>query len=395
MASPILKKDIKIGIEQESTEGTYVAPSGTGSYLRPQEDGWSIDPVREELQRTPATGRLGNLPARRGIKSVSGSIPVEMRGEGTEGGAPEYGDLLESALGANRSYGTATTSSTGHTSTVINLSGSDGDNFNVGDIVVVKESGAYEARPISAKTSSSITFPFALDNGAPSDSVVISKVQTYYNASSGHPALSLSFYVGNQVRTTSVGTKITSLAIENWTAGQIPNWNFGYEGLTYGDETDGAAPHTPAYDSDAGPIVALKACLYVGGSSIEYNNFSLNVANTLGFITDACNENGRSASRVVAREITGSLAQFKDDTSTDAFDKVMGGTEFGIFVYGYVPSATAGEITMGTVIALWLPKCQYSGITYGDIDGLHTNELNFRSVIDDSTTNEELYVGFV
>lgn len=398
MATPIVRKNSIIGIEEEVTEGTYLVPQAATSYIQPLADGFEMVPARELIDRNLLNASPGKESPRLGVKSVTAALPVEYRGSGVEGGAPDFEPLLKAALGAVRSYASQTTSITTHTATQINLSDGDAANFAVGDSVVVLESGAHEIRPISSLVttpgSNSITFPFALDNGAPSDAVVIAKFITYLTAASGHPSLSLSYYWANEIRQSAVGTRVNSLSLDNYVTGQVASLNFGCEGLFYGDEIDGVAPHTPSYDSEVPPIL-LKACIFRDGISIPVNTLTLSLTNTLGFTTSLCSENGRISSRITDREITGGINPYKDDTLTDYFDDWNNGTEFSLFAYAFNPSAVTGEFDLGSVCAIWLPQCFSTEFQTQDLEGLLVDQLAFRATRGADGTNEEMYLSLV
>jgi len=397
MATGLIKKNSVIGIEEEVTEGTYLAPTAATSYMQPLEDGFSIAPARELLDRAILNASPGKPTPRLGIKSVTAELPVEYRASGIEGGAPDFDSLLKSALGAVRSA-TTSTSKTGNSATQIEIEDADISKYAVGDIVLVKEAGAWEMRPISAVDPSggaaNIQFPFALENGAPSDNVVIGAFRTYLTAATGHVPLSLSYYWADEIRQALSGGKVTSMSIDNFTTGQIGSFNFSVEGLSYEDEVDGSAGFTPVYDSALPPIL-LKACVYYDGVVKEVNTVSLSLSNTLGFITDLCSPNGRVSSRVTDREITGSINPYKDDTTTEFFDDWNDGTEFSLFVSAFNPSAVAGEFDPGSIVSLWLPQCINTEFNTEDLEGILVDALTFRATRGANGDQEELYIGMI
>ena len=397
MAYPIQNKDTVIGIEEESTEGTFIAPDDAASYVQTL-DGYSWNPTRELLTRGIVKSGLGPVSPKMGIKGVSCALPVELRGSGTEGGSPEAHSLLKSALGATRSIASAvTTKSSGSTSTELQIEDADISDFAVGDIVLVKEAGAFEMRPVTAVDSTggaaNITLGFALDDGAPSGSVVVSPVTMYYTAQSGHVPLSLSYYLGNQMRAAAIGCKIATMALENFSAGQLPSLNFSLEGLNH-TYVDGAAPHTPAYDSMTPPVV-LSACIFKDGVKINVNNLSLSLSNTISFQPTTCSANGNTKSVITQREITGSFDPYTDDTSTDNFDDWSAGTEFSMFVYAFNPSATAGEIALGSAVGIWLPQCVKTDYQPSNSDGVFVDQVSFQATRGAAGGSEEMYMGFV
>jgi hypothetical protein len=398
MATGITKNTTIIGVEEESTEGTYVAPQATTSYIQPLEDGFDLTPAREKIDRGILTNSIGRATPRLGIRTVTAALPVEFRASGVEGGDVDFAALLKCALGARRAIAANnTTKSSGNTGSVLQIEDADIADYAVGDIILIKEAGGHHICAVASRTTgtgtASITVTPTKASGSFSNSVVISKSTTYYTANSGHLPLSLSYYWANEVRQTAMGCKVASLSLDNFTTGQVASLNFGLEGLGY-DETNGAAPHSPAYDSGIPPII-LGACVHRDGTRIEINQFGLSLANTLAYLTSTCNENGRSGSRVVQREITGTLNPYKDDTSTTNHDAFDAGTEFSLFIKAYNPSSTPGEAVMGSAIGIYLPKCIAVETKVADQDGILTDEISFQAVRGTDGSTEEMYIGFI
>ena len=398
MTIGLIKGNTVLGMEEESTEGTYVAPSATTSYVRPLEDGLEFTPGRELVERQLLNASPGHETPRMGEKSAAASLAVECRGSGTEGADVDHGSLIKCALGAVRSISTNTTARNAScTSTVIPIEDADISKFNVGDMVLVKQSGAHELRPISAKSTgtgtATITFPFALDNGAPSNSVVISKARTWYTANSGHPSLSLACFWGNEIEERAMGMKVSQMALEGFEVGQVPKLNFSLEGMSY-YHGNGAAAHTPSYDSGLPPIV-LGACVWRAGTKISVPSFGFQLQNTLGPLRTTCSTDGKTGLRVTDRQITGTITPYKDDTTFGYYTDWNAGTEFSLFAYAYIPSSTSGEITMGSVVGFWLPQCIATSFKVSEIDGVLVDELQFKATRGGDGTSEEMYIGVV
>lgn len=398
MTIGLIKGNTIIGMEEEVTEGTYVAPSASTSYLRPMEDGVEFSPAREVIERGLLNASPGHESPRMGEKSTAVSLTVECRGSGTEGADVDHGALIKSALGATRSISTTTTSkNASHTSTVIGIEDADISKFNVGDIVLVKESGAHEVRPISAISTGSgtatITFPFALDEGAPANSVVISKAKMWYTANTGHPSLSLAAFWGNEIEERAIGCKVSQMGLEGFEVGQVPKLNFSLSGLSY-YHGNGSAAHTPSYDSGVPPIV-LGACVWRAGTKIQVPSFSFSVANTLSALKATCNADGKVSQRISNREITGTISPYKDDTTFGYYTDWNAGTEFSLFAYAYVPSSTTGEITMGSVVAFWMPQCVATSFKVSDVDGILVDDLSFKATRGSAGDQEELYMAVI
>ena len=392
MATGVIKNNTLLAIEEEVTEGTFVAPSGTGVYCQTLE-GLDFTPSREIIERSLLDDSIGMEAPRMGMKSASGTIPVEFRANGTAGAAPDFDSLLKAALGASRNQSAVTSKNTTHTTTSIKIEDADISKFVVGDSVLVKQSGAYEVRPITAITGGSgtyaITLGFAL-SGTPSNSVVLEAWKTYYPSNTGHPSLSLSTYWGNTIRQALVGARVSSMSLENFSAGQVASLNFGVESLSF-TQVDGAAPHTPVFDAGLPPII-LQACVYRNGTSMELPSFGLNLANTLSFMTSTCSSNGRTKGRVTKREITGTINPYMDDTSVSRFDDWVAGTTFSIFAYAYNPTSTSGEFE--DAIAIWMPNCVATEFKVADQDGVMVEEIGFKATRGTAGSTDELFMTF-
>lgn len=398
MAIGLIKNLTVVGLAEESTEGTYVAPAASTDYIQPLADGFEIAPSRETLNRDILDSSIGMSTPRLGMKSVSSQLPVEFRASGTEGAATDFDLLLKGALGATRAISsTTTTKASGNTATVLQIEDADISKFNVGDIIVTKGTGAHHVCAVTAKTTgtgtATLTVSPAHPDGDHADSVVISKSKMYYTANTGHPALSVSMYHGNTVVQKAIGCKVTSMSLDNFTTGQLASLSFALEGLDF-SEVDGAAPHTPSFDSGLPPVI-LSACAFVDGTEIQINTFGLSLTNTLAFQTNTCNANGKASSRVVSREISGTINPYKDDTSVANYTNWVSGTEFALFIRAYIPSSTAGEITMGSVVGIYLPKCFTTELKVGDQEGILTDEITFKATRGTTGSTEEMYLGLI
>jgi len=395
MATGLIKNNTVIGCETEATEGTYLAPAADTSFIQPLEDGFGMSPAREIIDRNVLNASPGKPTPRLGTKTGAGELPVEFRGSGVEGGEPDFSKLLEGALGARRNS-TGSTTKIGNTATVLQIEDADISKYAVGDIVVVEESGAFESRPIVAVDTTggaaNITLAFALTAGAPADNVDISAFQTYHPAATGHPSFSVTYFWANAVAQALIGAKIASLSLDNFVTGQVAGFNFGLESLSYRDEAIEAAPFTPVFDDELPPLI-LSACMYRNGLLIPVNTFGLNLANTLGFLTDMCSPNGRVSSRVTNREILGTINPHKDDSFTNFFDDWTNGTEFSLFVSAANPGASPGELDLGSIVSIWLPQCFTTEFVTGDLEGILVDDLSFRATRGGQGDKDEMFIG--
>jgi hypothetical protein len=256
----VVTNESSLALVKEVTEGTVVAPSSGTDYIEVLADSLEFQKTREDLSRDTLSSTTEMEASRVGIPEVSGSLGVEFRASATEGAYPQALEVLaESLMGGKRTAVTDTTT-TGNTSTVLEFGATPP--FNVGDCVLVKASGgAYEVRPISAVGATTITFPFALDNGAPADGTVVAATSTFYSNTATSSTFSAEHSVGNEIMQTIGGLRTQSLALENWTAGTIPTASFNVAGLSL-ERSDAAASYSPVFTADALPPVALEACLF-------------------------------------------------------------------------------------------------------------------------------------
>lgn len=380
----------------EDTEGTYKAPAGATEFLQTLKDGSELSGSKEQLERNVFTSSIGKTTPRTGQFQASGSLAVEARAHSTAGAAPEYDGLIRSAMGSRRQAGTTTTTKgSGNTASVLQIEDADISKFNVGDIVLVKQSGAYHVSPITAKSTgtgtATITLLIPHPSGDCSDSVVIEKFTTYYLADSGHPSLSVSKYTEGAVLEQAVGCKVTSMSLENFTTGQMPSFNFSFEGLNFSRSLT-AIPYTPSYDTALPPIL-LDAKIYMDTTALTVNELTLSLENTLGFKSSIAAENGRVSSRATERTITGSFNPYKQDDSIANYTKFVNNTSFALFAYAKVPTGVSGQF--GNIVAIYMPNCTITDLGETDQDGLLQEAISFSANRGTAGTTNELYISVI
>lgn len=381
MADTILR-NTKVALEKEVTEGTLLLPTAAGSFVAVTQDSVNelVVPTKEMLERAALSATLDSEASRSGIKSVNGTIQVEYKA-GEAGAVPEYGMLVESALGATDAAVAAITTTTGNTTSVLNVTSTTG--LVVGDIVLVKEAGAYHVSPIKTIVTDTSVELLVAAAVAFSDAVQFEKIQDYRTADSGHPSFSITKYSGasaNYVRETGAGCKVASLALENWTTGQQPTLSFGYEGMSY-TTTLNAPAYTPDMDESL-PVIALKACVYQDGVAVGVNEFTMSLENTLAYKTTTCSTNGRIGSKVTGRNLTGTLNPYKQDDSIANFTAWDTNDTFSLFAWAGNPTSTAGEYS--EIVAIYIPEAQFTEIAQADQDGLLQESLSFKGVKHDT-----------
>lgn len=393
--SDVSKSNIAWAVEVEDTEGTYKAPASAASFVQVLKDGSELSFSKELLERNIYTGSLRKVTPRTGQFQVSGSVATEFRAHSTEGTAPEYDALMKSALGARRQISTTTTTkASGNTGSVLQIENADITKFAVNDIICVKQSGGYHISPIAAvddtADSCNIELLIPKASGSFSDSVVISKATIYTTADADHPSLSISKYYEGAILDKAVGCKIASLSLDSFSTGQIASWKFGFEGLNF-DRTETVIPYSPSYDTAKPPII-LSAKVYQDGNEIAINDFSFSLENTLGFKTSTGADNGRIASKVTDRSVTGSINPFMADDDISNFTKYKDNVLFDLFAVAKIPGASGAA---SQIVAVYLPNCLATEMAEADQDGLLQESINFSAGGGDDGQTPEVYVAFI
>lgn len=399
-----VKKNTAWAVEIEDTEGSYKPPQASTSYVQTLQDGAELSPSKEVIERNIFTSSIGRTSPRTGMFQASGTLPAEMRANATEGAAPEIDKLMLSALGARRQIlsNVTTKSDDGegeggpeNTGSVLQIDDLDINKFTVGDIIMVKEPGAFHVSPIESiddtPGSCTITLLIPKPSGSFSPGVVISKATNYTVADAGHPSLSVSKYIEGAIREYAVGCKVTTMSIEQFATGQLPQISFGLEGLNF-DRSVNSIPQTPVYNAALPPIM-MDGRVYVDGTLVDVNEITLSVENTLGFVTSINAENGRVSSRVTDRVITGSFDPYKPDDNVSTYTKFKAGTPFKLFAYGKVPSSTPGEFSQ--VVAIYIRNGVITELGESDQDGILKDAITFSADRGVSGNIPEIVIAFI
>lgn len=390
MTIGVVLNESSVAVVEEVTEGTYVAPTAATDYIEVLNGGAELNKTREELTRDILSGTVETEASRVGIAEVTGTLNVEYKASATEGAAPQSLDvLLKSLLGGKRQITSAQTSSTGHSSTVINFA--DASDFSKGDIVLVKEAGAYECRPISAVDATSITFPFALENGAPSDAVEVAKVTTYYHDAKNAPSFSVEHNIGSQaIKQKAAGMRSVSGSVENWSVGQLPNFNFSVQGTSL-EREDADASYAGDFSADGNVPVTLSACAWIGGNKRAYTELALSIENEVNYIQSACDASGRIGSRITSQTVTASINPYLDDSDLTEWDTFNSNDNTSLFFYAYNPTSTDGEF--GEVVAGWIPQARITAAPVADADGIVTQALEIKAHRE--AGNDSVFISFI
>ena len=364
-------------------QGVYTPEEEGDDFVAPLEDGLEFVPGRELLERNVRTSTTESEPSRVGIKSSTGTLPVELKAGSSEGAKPETDALFLAMLGTRRRSVNPITTEAGNTSTVINIATVDVGKIKLGDTIKLKKNGLLDQDHISPVLSvddlaETITLLIPAKNAADvevviPDTTVIAPFTTYYVDSSKAPTISVTNYIGGKIREKITGIRSTSLDINNYTTGQIGDMAFGLEGIDLKKEV-GVPLFAPVFDSSVPPVM-LDAKVFQDVSEILVNTFALSLANTVAFKTATGSDTGRIASRITDFGLTGSIDPYTEDDNVDRFDTFDSNSAFSLFARAFNPTSVAGE--KEEVIAFYVPNARMIEFATGDQEGLATDAINF------------------
>jgi len=226
-------KNSVMAIVREVTEGTPVAPSGT-SYIALQ-DGFSVEGTFETLENAELTGSIGKAKSIQGFESPTASLNHYIRHSGVEGQEPNFGLLMEAALGAKAVAATQYDTVAGSTVSVVKVDTGEGVNFQRGQGLLIKDgTNGYKIRPVLSVSGDDLTLGFKLNAGtAPASGVNLGKCVLYKPADSSHPSMSVWDYRGNGGAVQlAAGARVTEMGIEA-SSGELINGSFAMSGIKF------------------------------------------------------------------------------------------------------------------------------------------------------------------
>lgn len=379
MGFGLIKDDGSVFVEIEATEGVYLEEQAGTSALGVLSDGLEFTPSKELLERNNRTNSVETVASRAGQKSMASTVGTEFKAGPTEGDLPETSPFYEALLG-NKDLLVERTSLTGHTTTKIFLTAGEELQYKAGHIIKIKQAaiaGDDHISPIVSVDSTggiesiTILIPYGV---AFSDNVVIAK-STQYNHASGQPTLSLTNYLGGEIREKAIGMRPVSGELSNFATGVLPEFNFSLEGLDF-DRAVGTPLFTPEYDEDLGaePPVVLCSKIYKDTQELTLNSLGLTVTNTLGFLSSTASKNGKISSRVTKMAVGFTINPYMENDDVDLFDVFSDSTGFSLF--GSAHNFGASESVHEQAVAFYMPNCRIPEIVTADEDGVLTDSIN-------------------
>lgn len=398
MAIGLVADKGSVAVEIEASEGVYQAETAGESFLEVLSDGLEFSPTKDLIERNNRTSTIETVAARVGQKSMSGTIPVEFRAGDSEGASPEYDALLQSLTGGKR-QGSASTSKTGHTTTRIEIEDADISKYSVGDIIKVKEfdqSAQIDEDHVSPIVAVDDSLGAAyIDLLVPyfrafSDNVVIGAFTTYFHQS-GAPTLSVTNYLGGEIREKAIGMRATQCDLNNFSTGALPDLAFSLEGLDF-DREVGQPLFTPAFPDSLPPIV-LCSKVYRDSTEVQVNNLTLSIANTLAFLTSTASCSGKIKSRITNFAVSGSFNPYMEDDDVDNFDFFNNNTNFSIFGSSNNYGSAGAEKEKVENVAFYAPNCISTEIATGNEDGVLTDAISFQA--NRNLGNDTIFISFI
>lgn len=388
MGIGVIKNESSLFIVKEVTEGVYVAPTLASQALEVTTDFNGFSYEKEQIERSNLTSTIEKVASRVGMASVAGEIPVELKANHVTGSAPYANVLWESLLGGKVQVTSQVTTTTGNTTTVLNMAAPDAALFEKGMVVKVLVSGAHEVRPVTAVGATSITLGFAL-SAAPADSTVIEKLTAYYHAPDA-PTFSATSYTGGVIENQATGMRAISASVDGWETSSLSTVNFSCEGLDLAKSPD-VPPVAPDFSTHALPPVILGACAWINGVKVPYSSFTLSIENTKAEMLSACAANGKLGSRFTALNITGEINPYLEDDDTDRFNSFKNNDDVSVFIFASNPTGVTGEFK--ECVAFWIPQAKITSLTEEDSDGVMVDKLGFQSYRKEG--GDSLFVNFI
>lgn len=221
-----------VAIKKETTEGTPVLPTAATDYI-PIEDDFSLSPSFDSLENAELKNSLGPAKPIQGLENPEASFGLYLKNSGTGGTAPNYGHLLEAAFGSVDDAGVEHDTVSSSTTTLIKVNTGEGATYQKGQLLLIKDGvNGYSIRPVHSISSNDLTLGFAI-SVAPAANVLLGEAVMYRPASSGHPSITVTQYLGNggaiQVL---AGGRVTEVSI-SFAAGELINASYSVGGTSY------------------------------------------------------------------------------------------------------------------------------------------------------------------
>jgi len=388
----LVKGQSSIYLVKEITEGTFVPETLVNQAIEPLQDGLEFKLARESIERSTLTDTIEAVEPRLGVKTVTGTIPLEFKAGSSAGAEPRGQILYESLLGGKRQItSTTTTKASGNTVSFLAIEDADIADFAAGDTILLKQAGDFQLRPIASvvTTIGAAGLNMAIPFSAMSQAQVIEKVTTYFHNSDA-VSFSAAHYIGGEILESVSGLKTISASLDNWAANKTPNISFSVEGLDVTRAPDSPSL-SPDFSNDSKVPVLQNACAFIGTTEIDYSELGLSMENTKADLLSACSPSGKIGTRKTAFSVSGSINPYMSAVNVDRWNSFENGTVTSLFVYAYNPTATAGEFNQA--VAIWIPNMKITNMPSADSDGVLLDAIEFKAFRKNG--NDSVFLSFI
>jgi len=199
-------------LKEETVSGTLQALTAGSEFIAIRE-GFSMSSEPETVETDTKTGSIGKSAPINVGENPAGSCPLYNKHSGVEGQEPEFGILIESALGDKTVTGTAPVLDTSSTVGALEIASGT---VEAGMSVMIKDAtNGYSIRPVSDLTGTTATLAFNLGN-APAAAVTLGKPVLYKPANEQPTFSAYNFQAATSAdwRQAQSGCRTTSLSFE-------------------------------------------------------------------------------------------------------------------------------------------------------------------------------------
>lgn len=231
MAS-IQTRNSVLAIKKEVTEGVPVKPSAAGDYVALQDD-FTMSGGFNLLENAELKASIGAAKPIIGAEAPTATLSHYLRASGVEGQEPNYGLVLEAALGAKSVASTEYDTIAGSTVSALKVDTGEGVNFERGEAVLIKDSvNGYRIRCVDSVSGDDLSLSFVTPVATPA-AVNLGKAVLYKPANTNHPTLTLWHYLGQGGALQAMaGSRVTSASFDI-SAGELINATYSLEGVGY------------------------------------------------------------------------------------------------------------------------------------------------------------------
>ena len=139
-----------LAIVKETTEGTLKKPSAATDFIALQ-DAFTMAPNVNSLENAELKNSLGKAKSILGAEAPTAELSHYLRHSGVEGQAPNYGLLLEAALGAVSTASTEYDTVSSSTTSLLKVNTGEGATFERGEALLIKDAtNGYRIRCIDS-----------------------------------------------------------------------------------------------------------------------------------------------------------------------------------------------------------------------------------------------------